>query len=166
MTFYLSPWKTWRLRLSPPERRLRSAGLAGLRWSILGGTLGLKLLGAEYAIAPVAAFGKSLRIVLESVWGSFRAGIDDIEGASLLGESELNVGTLPMDGAWLHVPSDAKTLAVNSVTHFAHLFDGDIVALALLHATDRQIGKAGDDEQDRHTKLQILIHFPSNKELA
>ena len=93
--------------------------MARLRRSVFGSALGLKLLSAEYTIAPVAAFGKSLRIVFESVRGSLRAGIDDIEGASLLGESELNVSTLPMNGTWLHVPCNPKTLAVNSVAHFA-----------------------------------------------
>ena len=42
----------------------------GLRGRILGGALGLKLLGVEYAIVSVVAFGQSLALSLNVSGGA------------------------------------------------------------------------------------------------
>ena len=74
----------WAFSGGDVARTSAAASGTGLRGRILGGALGLELLGVEDAIASVAAFGQSVGVVLEGVRWSFRAGIDDVEGASLL----------------------------------------------------------------------------------
>lgn len=126
----------------------------------------MKLLGMEYTIVSVAALGKCLRVVFECVWRSLRSGINYVEGPALLGQSELNMGSLTMNGTGLHVSGHSQAFAVNAVAHIVHLFDRHVVALALLHAARGKICEARYNNQYWHTKLQILIHSSPRIESA
>ena len=151
-------------RIGSGLTRLLTGLLTGLSWSVLGRAFGLELLGVEDSIATVTAFGEGLCVVFESIWRRFCSGVHDVEGASLLSQGELDVCALAMDGARLNVSGDAEALGENTVAHFSHFLDGDVIAFAFLNATDGQVGKARNDKHDGHTELQILVHFPPKKE--
>src|ERR1019366_8107908 len=74
-------------------------------------------------------------------------------------QQEIHAGSGALDRSRHDVSRDAKTLGVSVIAHAVQFFDGDVVALAVLHPG---VGKIAEGEQNQHgyrPKFQILADF-------
>src|SRR5271169_1035351 len=127
---------------------------------VLGGALGLQHLGVEDAVVPVAALGQRLGVVHEGVGRRLGAVINHGQHQVLLDERELHMRALALDRARRHVAGHPQALGVDAGIHRAQLLDGHVVALALLHPGERQVGQPEDDDPDSHAKLHVFVVHP------
>src|SRR5208283_4401132 len=149
-------------RLRSGQRRLlgvpfssRSGAGLPLLGSILGGALGLNVGGAENAVASKFSFSQGLRVVLESVGRSFSSAVNHLQRAVLFHQQELQMCALALDGAGNNISCDAQPLAVCAVAHAVQFLDGDVVALAVLHAGVGKIAQRKQDHGDHRAKAHI-----------
>ena len=117
----------------------------------------------EDAIVAVGADGEGLGVVLEGVGWWLGALVDDGELAALLEEIEGGVGANAVDAAGGNVAGYTKMAGVSLISHALQLADGDVVALVVASAGEREIGDrghdddGGDDEFDR-ALLRSICH--------
>jgi len=116
----VGPTRGWALHLAHALCRCacrRCTRRTRLLRCVLGGAFGLQLLGVKDAVAAEVAIGEGLRLVLERIRRCFRAGVIYGEILVLLDQHELHVRSSPVDGARLHISSDAQTLGVRPIAH-------------------------------------------------
>ena len=123
---------------------------------ILRSALCLQSLGMKHAIASEAAFRQRLRVVFKRIRRRLGAGVAHIQRTILLYQNKVHVRPAALNGSWLHIARDAQALAVCPIAHGLQLFDGDVVALAVLHAGVGEVPEHHQDGDGRRTKLQTL----------
>jgi len=126
------------------------------RWCVLRRAFGLNLLGVKDAIgAVVSPYDKSLGIVLERIRRRLSASIGNLKFQALFIDLEIGACALSANATWNHKSGDAEPFRVRLVTHSLQLFNGDVVALALLNPGKREIRHRTNDHNDRDTKTDV-----------
>ena len=125
------------------------------RWCVLGRAFRLNLLGVKDAIGAVSPLDKSLSIVLERIRRRLGAAIRNLQLQALFIDLEIGAGALSANAAWSHNSGDAEPLSVRLVAHTLQLFNGDVVAFALLNPGKREIRHRTNDHNDRDTKTEV-----------
>jgi hypothetical protein len=123
--------------------------------SVLRGALGLNLLRMKDAIGSVGTLDQRLRIVLERIRRGFGAAICDLQLQPLLVNLKIRARALAMDAAGNYLSGNPQPLGMSLGTHALQLFDGDVIALAVLNPGEREIGKSrhNDGYGDAKTKI-------------
>src|SRR6185437_5121373 len=67
-----------------------------------------------------------------------------------------HVRTAALNRAGLHVAGDAQALGIGAIAHPMQLFDGDVVALTLLHAGVGQVAQGEQNQHHRDPEFQEL----------
>jgi hypothetical protein len=110
-----------------------------------------------------AAIGQGLRIVLEGVRRRFGSSVIDREQLILFHQDELHVGSGALDRPRLHIPRDSQTLRVSAITHLVQFADGNVVALAILHAGVGEIAEQQKNQDRRSPELEIGLNLARHK---
>jgi hypothetical protein len=106
------------------------------------------------AVAAKVAIGQRLRVIFESVGRRFRAAVVHGERLILFHQDKLHPGSVALDRSGLYVSRHPQALRVSGVAHGLQLFDGDVIAFAVLDAGIRQVTQQHHDERGRSAELQ------------
>src|SRR4051812_21709385 len=138
----------------------RCASLSRFCWRIFRSALRLQPLGVKYAIASETAVGQGLGVVLKGIGWSFRPAVHNWKNLVLLDENEFDLRSGAPDGSGLNIAGNAQPLAINVVPfHAAELFNGDVIALALLHARVGEVRQRYQDQYGRAAKFEVFAGF-------
>src|SRR5580700_9776154 len=69
-----------------------------------------------------------------------------------------------LDRARLHIPGHSQALRVSAVAHFVQLADGDVIALAILHAGIREVAQQEKNQDRSPAELQISFALTGHEE--
>src|SRR5207248_1805495 len=115
---------------------------------------GLYLFSVEDTVVSKAALGQRLSIVFEGVRRWLGASVDHIQHLVVLSQGKVDIRPVALDRARQNVSSHAQTLGVSAVAHATQFFDGDVVALALLHAGVGEVPERQHNDDYRAAELQ------------
>jgi hypothetical protein len=131
----------------------------------------------EDAIVTIGADSQSLGVILEGIGRGLCALIIDLQCATLLEKLESGVGADAVNAPRGYIASDTEMAYVRLVAHTLKLADGDVVALVIADAREREIGDSREDHQggcddlerallscDRHMFLYVVYACSSESE--
>ena len=113
----------------------------------------------KHAVVAETAVCQGLRFILERVGGRLRTGVVDGKILIFFHQHELHVSSGTLDRSRLHVAGDAQALGIGAVAHLVQFLDGDVVALAVLHAGVGQVAEQQQNHRRSPSELQVRVEL-------
>ena len=108
---------------------------------------------------PKTAIRQGLRVVFESIGRSLRPRIRNRQRQFIFFQHEVHARSRALDRPRHHIARHAQTLRVSVIPHAVQFFDGDVIALAVLHARVGQIAQRQHNQHRHRPEFQIFAGF-------